>query len=129
MLQDPCEVCRSANSCRLKLNCSRYLRYQEALRQQNEDEANVKMSGANSYITAMGKKYGCAIIAPRRSAEPKSVWVAYSSKKPNLPECVEDSAQQLAAKCGVSERAVRAYWSRYSNGKAKFSRFHRVYID
>lgn len=42
MLQDPCEVCRSAATCRLKLNCSRYLRYQEALRQQDEDEVNLR---------------------------------------------------------------------------------------
>lgn len=37
MLQDPCEVCRSASTCRLKLNCSRYLRHQEALQRQEED--------------------------------------------------------------------------------------------
>ena len=37
MIQNPCEVCKVASSCRLKLNCSRYLGYRRALEQEKED--------------------------------------------------------------------------------------------
>lgn len=51
MLQDPCEVCRSASTCRLKLNCSRYLRYKEAQREQAEDEENLQRCRIIAFTT------------------------------------------------------------------------------
>lgn len=119
MIQDPCEVCRSASTCRLKLNCSRYLRYKEALREQAEDEANLRRCRGVAKTTPefMSKAFREAnkraaqehpwrpaeeVMAARSKIEPVRAQQLYAEGLTDL-----DMAECL----GVTRQAV-AFWRR-----------------
>lgn len=54
------------------------------------------------------------------------MWIAYSREPPHLPVAISETAEDLAKKCGVSPSTVFSAFWRYSHGKAKTSRYHKV---
>lgn len=91
-------------------------------------------------IQQLEKRYGCSILISKETGKgiqqpegpdldiPSFVWVAYSSSWPYLPIAVADSARELARLCETGTNNIESLWSKYRTGRAKTSRYQKVYV-
>lgn len=59
----------------------------------------------------------------------KILWLMVTRDELELPMIVEESAEELAKKAGVSVESVLTGAWKYETGKIKFSRYRRIEVD